>query len=86
MTDTTEIDAAAPAADLSALRLPQLQAVASQLGITGTARMRKSELVAAIRGRQQGSAAPPPAAPSRASAPAGSAPAGSAPATRCRRR
>ena len=48
MTDTTEIAAAAPAStgtvDLSTLRLPQLQAVASQLGISGTGRMRKSEL------------------------------------------
>ncbi|WP_408624281.1 Rho termination factor N-terminal domain-containing protein, partial [Kineosporia rhizophila] len=31
------------AVDLSTLRLPQLQAVASQLGINGTARMRKAE-------------------------------------------
>ena len=59
MTDTTEIPAAEPAtvgtgADLSTLRLPQLQAVASQLGISGTARMRKSQLLEAIRARQEG--------------------------------
>ena len=62
MTDTTEIAAGgapgtrapsgSPRSDLSALRLPQLQAVASQLGISGTARMRKSDLVAAIEARQ----------------------------------
>ncbi len=80
MTDTTEIAAAAPAStgtvDLSTLRLPQLQAVASQLGISGTGRMRKSELLEAIQTRQNGGSAPAPtAAPARASRRAG-APAG----------
>jgi transcription termination factor Rho len=80
VTDTTEIAAAAPAStgtvDLSTLRLPQLQAVASQLGISGTGRMRKSELLEAIQIRQNGgSPAAASAAPARASrraaAPAG---------------
>jgi len=39
---------------LSTLRLTELQALASQLGITGTARMRKSDLVEAIRANQEG--------------------------------
>ena len=41
---------------LSALVLPQLQSLAGDLGITGTAKMRKSELIAAIQERQNGSA------------------------------
>jgi len=72
VTDTTEI-AVAPASngtvDLSTLRLPQLQAVASQLGISGTGRMRKSELLEAIQIRQNGgtpaAASAPPARASR---------------------
>ncbi|WP_370882662.1 transcription termination factor Rho [Kineosporia succinea] len=62
------------AVDLSTLRLPQLQAVASQLGINGTARMRKAELLEAIRSHQgSGAVAAPAATRSRraASAPAG---------------
>lgn len=39
---------------LSAMRLPELQAVASEMGIPGTAKMRKSDLVAAIRERRGG--------------------------------
>ncbi|MFI7589680.1 transcription termination factor Rho [Spongisporangium articulatum] len=85
MTDTTEIAAveatATAGADLSSLRLPQLQAVASQLGITGTARMRKSELLDAIRVHQGGGT---PLA-SAESAPAESASAEPAPARRPRR-
>ena len=34
---------------LSAMRLAQLQQLASSMGISGTAKMRKSDLVAAIR-------------------------------------
>ncbi|NAZ85280.1 Rho termination factor N-terminal domain-containing protein, partial [Kineococcus indalonis] len=66
MTDTTDIaapggattggDADAPAprrtGSLSALRLPQLQALAAELGISGTGRMRKVDLLAAIREHQ----------------------------------
>jgi transcription termination factor Rho len=72
VTDTTEITAAPSGAgdtgrrtgSLSALRLPQLQALASELGLSGTAKMRKSDLVEAITARQGGGA------PRRASAPA----------------
>jgi transcription termination factor Rho len=42
--------------DLSALRLPQLQAMAAEMGISGTARMRKSDLLEAIKARQNGAA------------------------------
>jgi transcription termination factor Rho len=42
---------------LSAKRLPELQAIASQLGITGTGKMRKSDLIAAIGARRSGAAA-----------------------------
>src|SRR5689334_6709044 len=59
VTDTSQIAPADPAAgggqrtgSLSALRLPELQAVAAQLGIRGTARMRKSDLVEAIKARE----------------------------------
>lgn len=41
---------------LSALKLAQLQSLASQLGITGARRMRKSALVDAISAHQRGSA------------------------------
>jgi transcription termination factor Rho len=78
VTDTTEIVAAEPvsgAVDLSSLSLPQLKGVASQLGITGTSRMRKPELLSAIQERQSGGTAPVAAPPARASrraaAPAG---------------
>ncbi len=39
-------------ADLSKLRLPELQALASERGLKGTSRMRKSDLVAALSGAQ----------------------------------
>jgi transcription termination factor Rho len=52
---------------LSGMLLPELQRVAADLGIAGTARMRKGDLVAAITARQaggdngaNGSAAPAP--------------------------
>jgi transcription termination factor Rho len=72
VTDTTEIAAAPISAgdtgsrtgSLSALRLPQLQALASELGLSGTGKMRKSDLVEAITARQSGGS------PRRASAPA----------------
>ncbi|BDZ51049.1 hypothetical protein GCM10025867_32900 [Frondihabitans sucicola] len=47
MTDTTT-----DAADLSALRLPALQALASSLGISGISKLRKGDLVAAITAAQ----------------------------------
>jgi transcription termination factor Rho len=61
---------------LSGMLLPELQRLAGELGITGTAKMRKSDLVAAISERQV-------AAPNgSASAPASTAPAATAPAPR----
>ena len=48
MTDTTTVAADNNAA-LSAMKLPQLQALASELGVSGTAKMRKSDLVEAIK-------------------------------------
>ncbi len=39
---------------LTAMLLPELQSMASSLGISGTARMRKGELIAAIQEHQQG--------------------------------
>jgi transcription termination factor Rho len=39
---------------LSAMLLPELQRVAQSIGITGTARMRKGQLIAAIEERRQG--------------------------------
>jgi transcription termination factor Rho len=70
VTDTTEIaatstpvgstsgDAGRRTGSLSALRLPQLQALASELGLSGTGKMRKSDLVEAITARQSGGSAP----------------------------
>ena len=76
MTDTTTGDNAAPANSeqprrsgaLSAMRLAQLQQLASSMGITGTAKMRKSDLIAAIRAQQSGSSAPAASAPAKRSA------------------
>ncbi|WP_213456714.1 Rho termination factor N-terminal domain-containing protein, partial [Rhizomonospora bruguierae] len=45
---------------LSALLLPELQSMAASLGISGTARMRKGELITAITERQGGGAAGAP--------------------------
>ncbi|HEU4426953.1 MAG TPA: transcription termination factor Rho [Pilimelia sp.] len=42
---------------LSAMLLPELQSLAASLGISGTARMRKGELITAISERQAGGAA-----------------------------
>ncbi|WEV79851.1 transcription termination factor Rho [Janibacter cremeus] len=66
------------------MRLAQLQQLASSMGISGTAKMRKSDLIAAIREQQSGSSAPA-AAPARTTekktdaAPADRAPAEAAP-------
>ncbi|BEL11584.1 hypothetical protein Q0Z83_097750 [Actinoplanes sichuanensis] len=51
---------------LSAMLLPELQSLAASLGISGTARMRKGELIAAITERQSGGA---PAAAAAETAP-----------------
>jgi len=42
---------------LSAMVLPDLQRLAQSLGLTGTARLRKGDLIAAIQERQRGSSA-----------------------------
>ena len=47
------------AAGLSGMLLPELQSLAGSLGITGTGRMRKGELVAAIQAKQSGNGAGP---------------------------
>jgi transcription termination factor Rho len=65
VTDTTAIAGSAPAdstgkavrSGLSAMNVAQLKGVASGLGITGTTRMRKDDLVAAITAHQSGGAA-----------------------------
>lgn len=61
MTETTDVASSAVADSgtvrsgaLSTLRLPELQQVAGQLGIKGTGKMRKSELVAAIKDARSG--------------------------------
>ena len=58
---------------LSGMLLPELQRLAAELGISGTGRMRKGDLVAAISARQVGGGAGD-GAPS-AAAPRGDAPA-----------
>ncbi|MCL2849584.1 MAG: Rho termination factor N-terminal domain-containing protein, partial [Micrococcales bacterium] len=71
MTDT--VDAGEPGvstdAPLTVLRLPELQAMATELGVRGTSKMRKGDLVAAIgaAGGEDGpSDAPPPQEPAPA--------------------
>ena len=74
MTDTTTLDSAPQDAAekprrssaLSTMRLAELQGLAASMGITGTAKMRKGDLVTAIKARQSGSA--PAAAPATAPA------------------
>ncbi len=65
MTDTTTLEAsAAPgqsprrSGSLTAMRLAELQGLASSMGISGTAKMRKGDLVAAIKSRQNGDSGP----------------------------
>ena len=65
---------------LTAMVLPDLRALAGQLGIKGSSGMRKSELIAAIRehrGETNGAAATPPAAATTPAADATAAPAAS---------
>ncbi|MDO4898565.1 MAG: Rho termination factor N-terminal domain-containing protein, partial [Rothia sp. (in: high G+C Gram-positive bacteria)] len=62
MAETTDLTAGTETAQaaenktpsLSSLKLAQLQSLASQLGITGARRMRKSDLVDAITAHQRG--------------------------------
>ena len=55
---------------LSGMLLPELQRLAAELGISGTGRMRKGDLVAAISARQVGGSAPADAPSSTNGAPA----------------
>ena len=71
MTETTNAESATEQAPrrsgaLSAMRIAQLQQLASSMGITGTAKMRKSDLVAAIKAKQSGAGESPATAPERA--------------------
>ncbi|OUE27073.1 transcription termination factor Rho [Clavibacter michiganensis] len=74
----TDVDTRATTADLSALRVSQLQAIASELGIPGGSKLRKGELVTAISEIQ---AARGITAPADEAAPASDAPAVSGDAT-----
>ncbi|MGO4662104.1 transcription termination factor Rho [Terrabacter sp. 2TAF16] len=57
-----------PLSGLSAMKLDELKGVASSMGITGTTKMRKSDLVEAIKARQSGgSSAPAASTPATAS-------------------
>jgi transcription termination factor Rho len=75
---------------LSAMVLPELQALAGELGITGVGRLRKSQLIDAIRERQGGGAEPSTgpgtAAPSVGEEPAGARAAAPTSASRSRSR
>jgi transcription termination factor Rho len=72
--DTTSSKPRKRAAGLSGMVLAELQSVAGELGISGTARMRKGQLIEAIKERQDGGgAAAPPARASRASRTSGAA-------------
>jgi transcription termination factor Rho len=64
VTETTTNDNAARSGSLTALRLPQLQEMASGLGIKGYRRMRKSDLIEAIQSQGSGAPAEKPAAAS----------------------
>ncbi len=46
-----------PVSGLAAMKLDELKGVASSMGIKGTTKMRKSDLVEAIKARQSGGAA-----------------------------
>ena len=63
MTDTTTFEPAAAAGEkprrsgaLTAMRLAELQGLASSMGISGTAKMRKGDLIEVIRAKQSGAA------------------------------
>jgi transcription termination factor Rho len=65
VTDTTTVDTASGQDDkprrsgaLSTMKVAELQGLAASMGITGTAKMRKSDLVTAIKDRQSGGSAP----------------------------
>jgi transcription termination factor Rho len=74
VTDTTERVAPAGRTGLAAMNVADLKRLASGLGITGTTKMRKDDLVAAITARQVGSAprSEQAAQPRRAASPSSS--------------
>ncbi len=73
MTDTTEApQTASRAPGLTAMKLPQLQALASELGVSGTTKMKKSELMEAINNGGVVPAKAESQAPRAASGPDGS--------------
>jgi transcription termination factor Rho len=72
-------DSTTRSAALSTLRLPELQALAAELGVAKTSAMRKSDLLSAIRERRSGAAGQArsteaPSAPAEAPAPQSAAP------------
>jgi transcription termination factor Rho len=63
-TDTPDVKTTAPVGTLSTMVLPELRALANQVGVKGTSGMRKNELIAAIQEvRRQANGTPAPAAP-----------------------
>ena len=90
MTESTEQTTPTNGGGLASLKLAQLQALASQLGIAGGSRMRKADLVTAISDHQRGGsvadrdaaerAAQAPAAPAAETAPAAASSEDAAPA------
>ncbi|HTE74874.1 MAG TPA: transcription termination factor Rho [Actinomycetes bacterium] len=69
------------ATGLSGMVLAELQGLASELGISGTARMRKGQLIEAIKERQDGGSAPAAATEASATSPTTSAVTSTAPST-----
>ncbi|MEN5075329.1 Rho termination factor N-terminal domain-containing protein, partial [Isoptericola cucumis] len=80
MTNTTDSPNASASGNLSSMRLAELQALAAQLGVKGTSRMRKSDLQDAIR-NQRGSGARAGSAPVAAASAAAPAVRSDAPAS-----
>jgi transcription termination factor Rho len=63
-TDTPEVKTNASTGSLSTMVLPELRALANEVGVKGTSGMRKNELIAAIKEiRGQANGTTPPAAP-----------------------
>ena len=89
MADTTTLEPAAAAGEkprrsgaLTAMRLAELQGLASSMGIAGTAKMRKGDLIDVIRAKQSGTSVAPAASerPARRATAAETQPAATAPA------
>ncbi|MEW1953994.1 transcription termination factor Rho [Terrabacter sp. NPDC080008] len=70
-----------PVSGLSAMKLDELKGVASSMGITGTTKMRKSDLVEAIKARQSGGSSAPAASGQPTPAASSEAPAATSAAT-----